>query len=161
MRFERFSTLLTMLRKQCSLYDIDDVEAFIIMCINRSGIKPHPREWEDLIAEGVCILWSMSLKYEPHRPGYDKPGRFSGYAIKYMPRKMKEAYHRSHEHHLHVTQDDGTRKWEFKEQALSLNKLMDPLHGSSEANGGVGRIALDETKLRLVGDFVECPQQKA
>lgn len=137
-----------MLGRQCQLFDIEDVEAFVMMCIRRSGIKPDPTEFDDLVAEGICILWQMSQKYQHHRAGYDKPGRFSGYAVKYMPRKMKEAYHRSHEHHLHRTQADGTRKWEFMEAPTSWDKLT--AHTDDHH--------LDETRIRTVGNFIEVPQ---
>lgn len=133
-----------MLRKKVSIYDILDCEAFVIMCIKRSGAQVQPNEYEDMVAEGLCILISMSQRYEPHRPGYAQPGRFSGYAIKYLPRKMKEAWHRAHEEHLQRTQADGRRRYEYHDRASSLN-------GYTQDG--------DEQNLRLPGNFVSPPRR--
>ena len=133
-----------MLRRQCSIYDVEDIEAFVVMCIKRSGVKPMSHEWEDLVAEGLCLLWAMSNNYQ------QGIGCFSGYAVKYMPRKIREAYNRGSEHALHRTQEDGTRRWEYYERAVSLDALMQE---NKEERGG-----LNESTVRVVGEFVH-PQK--
>lgn len=127
-----------MLRTQVSLHDILDVEAFVVMCIKRSGAQVKPSEFEDMIAEGICILYAMSERYNPHMEGYVRPGRFSGYAVKYLPRKMKEAWHRSHEEHLHRTQPDGRRRYEYYAKPMCYEPSVD----------------LDEQTLRVPGEFI-------
>lgn len=121
------------LARKTPMRDVKDVEAFVIMCIKRSGVRPHPREYEDLVATGLCLLWEMSLRYD------DEIGCFSGYALRYMPRKMKEAYHRSHPHHINRTQPDGKRKWEVGDAPSSWD------------------LGMDETRLRVPGDFIPAP----
>lgn len=142
---------MLVLNRKTSLRDIEDVEAFVIMCIKRSGIRPEPREYEDLVATGMMMLWEMSLRYR--EPPGDKSSAstlagwcFSGYAIKYMPKKMKDAYHRSHEHHLHKTQADGRRRWEYTAMPESWDRLLD---------NGDEHTYLDETRLRLIGNFID------
>lgn len=136
-----------MLGRQCSIYDVDDIEAFVRMCIKRSGVKPLVHEWEDLVAEGVCLLWAMSNSYKPKLDGYEQEGRFSGYAIKYMPRKIRESYNRNTEHALHRTQPDGTRKWEYYERAVSYDELVQERREDSHP--------FHESTVRVVGDFVQ------
>lgn len=135
-----------MLGRQCSIYDVEDIEAFVIMCIKRSGVKPMSHEWEDLVAEGIALLWAMSNNYKVG------VGCFSGYAVKYMPRKIRESYNRGSEHALHRTQDDGTRKWEYYDRAVSLDALMEERRDDS------GTPNLNESTVRLLGDFVS-PQR--
>lgn len=127
-----------MLRHQCSIYDIDDIEAFIVMCIKRSGCRPTYSEWEDLIATGIMLLWEMSNNY---KVGI---GTFSGYAIRYMPKKLKESYHRSHENYIRSVDDGGRRQWTRKQTALSWDEMttVDDSHH------------IDETKLRYPGNFI-------
>jgi alkylated DNA nucleotide flippase Atl1 len=131
-----------------SLRDILDVEAFVIDCIKRSGAPVQPHEYEDLVAEGICILYAMERKYIPKMAGYTQEGRFSGYAIKWMPRKMKEAWHRMHEECTLQTMPDKTRRWVRRERAQSWDALQD-----QAANGGF----VNESTIRTPGSFVAIP----
>lgn len=139
-----------LLRRKVSLHDIEDVEAFVIMCIKRSGAKVDPRDYEELKAEGICLLLQMERKYIPQMDGYASAGRFSGYAVKYMPRKINEAWHRMQEHHTHRTMTDGKRRWVEQLPAESWDKMLQL--SQDDQNGG-----LDETRIRLVHEFIDIP----
>lgn len=132
-----------MLSKQCSIYDIDDIEAFIIMCIKRSGAKPLQSEWEDLIAEGLYLLWAMSERYDT------TIGCFSGYALKYMPRKLKHYYMSTQEHCVLRTKPDKSREWSSYARPVSWEQVT-----SNHSEGGQKRV-LHEERLRKPGDFVQ------
>lgn len=136
-----------MLPRSTSLRDIDDVEAFVIMCIKRSGAPVQPNEYEELVAEGICILYQMEKKYIPRMDGYARDGRFSGYAVKWMPRKMKEAWHRMNENAQQVT-IEGKRRWVYYERAASWDALTDSARNEHH---------FDETQLRNPGDFTAIP----
>lgn len=137
-----------MLRQRVSLRDIVDVEAFVIMCIKRSGAPVRPPEYEDLVAEGIVILYAMEQKYIPKMDGYEKEGRFSGYAVKWMPRKMKEAWRRSRED-VQSTTVDGKRRLRFYAHAVSYDALT-----ATEDNEG----HYDEGRLLLPGYFNDVPE---
>jgi hypothetical protein len=102
-----------MLHNRVSLFDIYDVEAFVIACVKRSGTNAPREYWDDLVAEGICLLYQMAKNYKPQMDGYETAGKFSGYAIMWLPKQIKQAWHRSQEHHVHVT-DKETRKREWR-----------------------------------------------
>jgi hypothetical protein len=131
-----------------SLRDIQDVEGFVINCIKRSGAPVQPHEYEDLVAEGLCILYAMERKYIPKMTGYTKEGRFSGYAIKWMPRKMKEAWHKMHEECTLQTMPDKTRRWVRRQPAASWDALQEHARNGHH---------FDESQLRTPGSFVAIP----
>lgn len=135
------------LGRQESLRDIDDVEAFVIMCIKRSGAKPGREEFVDLMCEGFALLYKMDGDYVDQKDGYVKAGKFSGYALAYLPKKLKEAWHRSQEEHLQRLQPDGTRKWEFHKRAISWDEITT----TQEEN------PLDERTVRVPGNFINPP----
>lgn len=133
-----------------TLGDIDDVERFVVMCIKRSGAGVLPHEWQDMIAEGLAILYKMYGDYDEGRNvdgGSDF--KFSGYAIRYMPKKIKESWHRSHEEHLQRTQDDGKRRWEYHKKAISWDLLI-AVQDDTETH-------LDERTIRTAGNFIDPP----
>lgn len=132
-----------MLSGKVTLHDIDDAEAFVISTIRRSKIRIDQDEFAELICEGLVILCEMAQRFEPHRSGHDHPGRFSGYAARFLPNKLGDAWHRLHPEHVLKTQDDGTRKYEYLPPAGSLDQSME--RDASIAN---------TDRLRIVGDFV-------
>lgn len=123
-----------------AIYDIEDAYAFCVMCVKRSGAKVRPHEYEDIVAEALCHLWRLSLKFEPQMEGYDQQGRFSGYAVKFLPRIIAREWHRSKENHLYRTQSDGTRRWEVLSEATTLESYV-------------------EGNVRLPGEFINVPQE--
>lgn len=139
-----------MLNRQCQIYDIEDIEAFVIMCIKRSGCKPATHEWEDMIATGLMLLWEMSNNYKPSPTG-DKRWCFSGYAVRYMPKKLKEAYHRNLEHAIKAVDDEGKRTWSYRLPAQSFDVMTQQDRD--------GHTSYDESRFRLTGNFIDVPQQ--
>lgn len=102
------------------IHDILDAEAFVGRCIHTSGIQLPKDERADLHAEGMLILWELSVRYQDQRPGYDKPGRFSGYAAAYLPKRLQDAWLRMHPEHLVRRGSDGRRQVTYGTRGLSL-----------------------------------------
>jgi hypothetical protein len=105
-----------------SLYDIDDVEAFVKAMIARSRVRLTPDEREELVAEGIVILFEMGRKFIPKMEGYEQEGRFSGYAARFLPRKLQDAYHAMHPEYVLRTQPDGSRKWQYNDAPWSFDE---------------------------------------
>jgi hypothetical protein len=131
-----------------SLRDIKNVEAFVVDCIKRSGIRPRDYEWEDVVGDSILLLYDMESKYVEQMDGYKQKGLFSGYAITYLPRKIKAAYHKSQENHLMCTQPDGSRKWEYRARSVSYDAV-------TSRNEEV--TPLDERTIRTPGNFIDPP----
>lgn len=126
------------------LHDIKDAEAFVISTIKRSKIRVDRDEYQELVCEGLVILCEMSKRFKPRMAGFEKDGKFSGYAARYLPNKLGDAWHRLHPEHVLKTQDDGARRYEYMDAAASFDQ-------ERERNSG----RIDNTdRLRLVGDFV-------
>jgi hypothetical protein len=121
-----------------SLGDIDDVEAFVQATLNASGIEFQPDEREDLVAEGICVLYTLWATFEPHREGYAQPGRFSGWAAWALPKKLSNAWHKGRPEHRYVTSKEGKREWRFFKASTSLDGLAgaDPSDTTSRAEAG-------------------------
>lgn len=109
-----------------SLHDIDDAESFTAAIVKRSWLmRPScSQEWEDAIAEGVCILLELAAGYEEHRPGYERPGSFRGYAAKYLPLRLDAWWLRQHREHQVKRTSDGRRVVEFGESCLSADAFV-------------------------------------
>jgi hypothetical protein len=103
------------------LHDILDCESFVAANIQRSGVILRDRhEREDLLAEGLVILLELASRYEPHRAGYAKAGSFAGYAAKFLPGRMRDAYHALHPEHVARRDADGRRVYSYGERPMSL-----------------------------------------
>lgn len=110
-----------MIATAIQLYDVKCAESFVAANIHKSGvIVRDPHEREDLLAEGITILLELASKYEPHREGYAKAGSFAGYAAKYLPGRMRDAYYSLHPEHIARRDQDGRRVYEFGEKPMSL-----------------------------------------
>lgn len=129
-------------KEPVALHDIDNVHAFVYACMKRSGARPRPEEVEDLHAEGVCLLYVMARNYKEHIDGYAVAGRFSGYAIAWLPKQIKEAWHRGRPEHLRSVNAEGKKEYIALEATASLDDLMER------------QVTFDEWKLRTPGDFV-------
>jgi hypothetical protein len=101
------------------LHNINDAAAFTVEALERSGITYDEHEREDLISEGIAILCTMASKWAPEEHG-DGTGSFLGYAHTYLPRRLLDAWHKSHPEHSYRTQPDGRRRWEYGREAHSL-----------------------------------------
>lgn len=115
-----------MLATTVQLHDIDDVEGFVCATIERSGIQAPEHEREELIADGIRIIYDLAERFEPHRPGYSQPGRFSGYAAQFLPRRLGDAWHSRNAEHVRVVNEGGKRSWAFRERPISLDQYLAP-----------------------------------
>lgn len=122
-----------MLPTTVQLHDIDDVEGFVCATIERAGLGGVPdHEKEELVADGICILYTLAERFEPHRPGYEQAGRFSGYAAQFLPRRLGDAWHSRHAEHVRVVnKDTGKREWVYRETPISLDLFLTPKGGAS------------------------------
>ncbi len=111
----------TVIATSVALHDIKDAEGFVAANIHRSGVLVRDtHEREDLIAEGLTILLELAGRYEPHRAGYAKAGSFAGYAARFLPGRMRDAYHAMHPEHIARRDSDGRRVYEYGEKPMSL-----------------------------------------
>lgn len=109
-----------MIATQITIHDIRDAEGYVAACMQRSRILFQPGEREELLAEGLVILYELADRYEPHRAGYRQPGRFSGYAAAYLPRRLEDAWHRLNPQHQARRNGDGRRVWDYGSTPMSL-----------------------------------------
>lgn len=112
-----------MLGTQIKVRDIDDAEGFVRATLQRSKIRFDREEEQELVLEGLCILYELAERYEPHRAGYATSGRFSGFAAQYLPRRLGDAWHRSHPEHQYATDENGKRTWVYHPTPLSLDSV--------------------------------------
>jgi hypothetical protein len=108
-----------------ALEDIADVEGFVNATLNASGIEFQPDERDELVCEGLAILYALHQRFERRRAGYTQDGRFSGFAAMYLPRKLGDAWHRGRPEHRYVTGPDGKRSWAFFKAHVSLDGIID------------------------------------
>lgn len=104
------------------IHDIRDAQRFVAAAVHRLPFRLDREETEELVAEGQAILLELANAYTDHKEGYDQPGRFSGYASQYLPRRLIRAYHNLHETHYEARTEDG-REWR---QAPPPIRLDDP-----------------------------------
>jgi len=112
-----------MLTATVALHDITNVEAFVRATLDDSRIRFQTGERDELVLEGLAILYDLAGSYQHQLPGYAQPGRFSGYAARYLPRRLGEAWHRLHEEHIYRTRLDGGREYEYLQPAISLDGI--------------------------------------
>lgn len=144
-----------MLAETVAILDIRDAEGFVQATINRARLVLQPDEREELVATGLEILVDLAGKYRPHIDGHAQEGRFSGYAAMYLPRKLGDAWHRMHPEHLLVTQADGSRKWTYREKAVSLEAMMgdDPDRQPLLANQPTGEAGFEDRVDRALREY--------
>jgi hypothetical protein len=108
-----------------AILDIANAEAFVQRTIDASGIQYSPHEREELLAEGLAILFELARKYNPGCGGRDASNsRFSGYAAMFLPRRLGDAWHRWHPEHRYVTDPTtGKRGWRYDRPTISLDGL--------------------------------------
>jgi hypothetical protein len=134
-----------------ALMDLANCEAFVQHTIDRSQIRYGPSEREELLAEGLTLLYELANKYKPlpeppcgyaewfamsldDRQVYEralhalrdgvKRGKFSGHAAMFLPRRLGDSWHKSHSEHHYVTdQVTGKRGWRYEKPMLSLDSL--------------------------------------
>ena len=112
-----------MLATSFAIHDIRDAEGFVKATLKQSGIRFSTEEREELVCEGLAILCEMAERFEPQREGYDQPGRFSGYAARYLPGRLGRAWHRHHREHRVEVGADGKRHWVYGQAPQSLDAI--------------------------------------
>jgi hypothetical protein len=142
-----------MLAELVSLYDVEDVEGFVNATLNRFEEGDLP-EWaklstderQELVLEGITIMFELAERFEPHREGYAQAGRFSGYAAAFLPKRLGDAWHRLHPEHRYVTDPEtGKRGWVYLQPASSLQGLAE--HSSQGGEGADGQSFIEARVL--------------
>ena len=143
-----------------SVLDVGDPDSFVRSCIKRSRIKPeNPDTYEELVCEGIAILFELADKYDPERDGGIDPelcegtdgvASFAGYAWYLLPLRLVNAWHRMHPNHVltTVTAEDGSKKrvWVYYDEPASI-----------EERQQVHPEYLDYERHRRAGEFVAVP----
>ena len=97
----------TLLGTQVRLHDVEDAEAFVRSTLHRSGIRFEHDEFEDLVCEGLALLWQLAASYDARRGGHAQDGRFSGYAAMFLPKRLGDAWHRRHPEQIYASLGNG------------------------------------------------------
>jgi hypothetical protein len=136
------------------LHDVRDVEGFVAATIHRAGLDLSHNELEDLVAEGICILYELADSYDEQRAGYASAGRFSGFAAQMLPRKLTTAWHHGHREHRYTTTSEGKRSWAYLPAPLSLDTLTATNHHQHAArDDGAGNAKPNEPMIRRPEDW--------
>lgn len=107
----------------CHCGGVHNAEAFVRATIAKGRLRLTDEQRDELTREGMRIIWKLSLDYEPGRNGQDaNSSKFSGYAAKYLPGKLSDAWHRLQGHRL-STQESGVREWQYDQVPVSLEKM--------------------------------------
>jgi hypothetical protein len=113
-----------------------------------AGLRLTGDEHEELLAEGLLILCQMAEAYEPGFGGRDPAGsRFSGYAMKYLPGKLRDAWRRRHPEYC-LSRRDGMSPWERRARCVSLEAFSQPDPGHQHSHGDHAR-----SLVELVADL--------
>jgi hypothetical protein len=155
------------------VHDIDDLQAFVRTAVYRKLVRLRDdQEFEEMVAEGMVIVLDLARRYDPgkDRPS-TKPGHvcktercckpsFAGYASRLLPPKLLDAWHAHHPEHLLKTQEDGSRKWVYLQEACSLD---DPVSTGINVTSTVRYPerqvgAADRPTTNHVGKFTPVPE---
>ena len=143
-----------MLHSPIALHDIENCEAFVRDTLRRSTLPFGDDEYEEMVAEGLLILCELSKRYRPRLDGYDTDGCFSGYAARYLPRRLGDAWHRRHPEHRRVTDPTtGRRRWHYDRPPTSLTAILAGDTGAVDSEGA-RRPHREEVRLRGINEFV-------
>ncbi len=146
-----------MLSTPVALHDIRDVNMFVRNALDKAPVTLDTQEFEELVAEGLVILYELAGKYEPHREGYAQSGSFAGYAAIYLPKRMADAWHRSHPEHRYITLPDGKRAWQYLKQTVSLDEQRVRFASASGRRDGE---EVHETRFVDSSKWVSVPEAK-
>jgi hypothetical protein len=129
-----------MLSATVSLHDVVNIEGFVRGRLDDSSIRFEAGERDELVLEGIAIMYDLAGSYQHHLPGYEKPGRFSGYAARYLSRRLGEAWHRLHPEHIYTSREDGSREYSYLKPAISLDGIRARAVARGEPDTVDGRI---------------------
>lgn len=123
-----------MLSAKVQLHDVLDTEGFVRATIAKGRLRLTSDERDELCQEGLRIMCKLAVDYEPGRNGLDaSQSKFSGYAAKFLPGKLSDAWHRLQGHRL-ATLPTGVRQWRYDPTPTSLTVL-------EERPGGLDTVA--------------------
>lgn len=136
-----------MLSNPVRLHDVTDVEGFVNRTINRANLSLSRDEREELVLEGIALMYKLSDQYQPHRNGHARnDGRFSGYAAMFLPRKLGDAWHRMHPEHRQVADPEtGKRRWAYLPKPTSYETVV----AAERSDDSIGVL---ETRVRFHSD---------
>lgn len=110
------------------IHDIEDAEGFVYSMMKRALptaiLTPDARE--ELQQTGLRLLWEMALrdKSQSGSGEHDGGSKFSGYASRFLPGKIRDAWHKQEGHTLRQG-PDGKREWVIHDKPISLEKVME------------------------------------
>lgn len=142
-----------LISRPIAILDVENAEAFVQKCMDKTGIHFERPEREELLAEGLTILLELKEIYEPGIGGRDATtSTFAGFAAWTLPKRLGDAWHKSHPEHRYVTNPEtGQRGWSYGPPMLSLDGLTDPIRGEPAAE----RVLLH---ARLINAFCHATQ---
>lgn len=125
-------------------HDVENPTALVTDVLHRSGIALSQWEFEELHGEGLIVLTRMAREWCglpaccPSHTGHKhaRKGRFAGYAVFFLHRRLGDAWHRLHPEHRYVTDPaTGKRGWRYGKPTISLDALTegDDAHGLDHA----------------------------
>lgn len=134
-------SLTNLIPMRITIYDVEDIEGFVNDMAQLVVKFTNQEEWDELICEGIALLLNMAKNFVPWKPGYDKPGKFSGYCAAYLPRKISNAWYKMHPEHIQetITLDDGSKKKRYR-------------HG--QAPGSLPELDGEDERIRTLGEFI-------
>jgi hypothetical protein len=134
---------------------VHDLEGFVRATLTASELEFGRDELEDLVAEGVALAFELAGRYDPHRNGYEQPGRLSGYLAAFLPKRLGDAWHRLHAEHRYVTDPaTGKRSWHYDLPPASLDALIEESDRDAEQRRDPDRFLLG---ARRPHEFVPLP----
>lgn len=134
---------MRLLCERIALRDIADVESFVRAHLRSANVRTRDlEEHDDLVCEGIAILYELDGKFEDHRTGYAQAGKFSGFAAYYLPKRLGDRWHAGHpEHRREQDRATGKRKWVYLNAAVSLDGMQEDSRRDSA--GGTGGTAAE------------------
>lgn len=115
-------------KQPLKVHDIDDAEAFVHSMIKQALptaiLTPEARE--ELQQTGLRLLWEMALrdKSQSGTGEHDAGSKFSGFASRFLPGKIRDAWHKQEGHTLRQG-EDGKREWVIHDKPISLEGVME------------------------------------
>lgn len=121
-------------RTAVKIHDIVDAEAFVYTMMRRALptaiLTPETRE--ELLQTGMVLLQGMANKDKSQSGSgeHDGGSKFSGYASRFLPGKIRDAWHKMEGHTLRQG-PEGKREWVINDKPVSLERIMEGQDESS------------------------------
>jgi DNA-binding CsgD family transcriptional regulator len=121
-------------RTSVCIHDIADAEAFVYTMMRRALptaiLTPETRE--ELLQTGMVLLQGMANKDKSQSGSgeHDGGSKFSGYASRFLPGKIRDAWHKMEGHTLRQG-PEGKREWVINDKPVSLERIMEGQDESS------------------------------